>query len=115
MEPSSLDKHISILECVSHVVRYAEGTAGLLSVLSCNFLNLRHYLVAFRMSQNNFHSHTGHQTDYTLRNRQRLSVGRRVSPGHSQLFALQVLHTAELMDDVQHISHTLSRMVNITL
>ena len=73
---------IGILECVSHVMGYAEGTAGLLSVLSCNFLNLRHDLIAFRMSQDNFHTHTGHQSYNALRNGERFAVGRRVSPCH---------------------------------
>ena len=79
---------VGILERVSHVMGYTEGTAGLFSVLSGNFLNLRHDFVAFRMSQNNFHTHTCHQANNALRNGERLAVGRRVSPCHSQLFAL---------------------------
>ena len=67
------------------------------------------------MSQNNVHTETSHQTDNTLRNGEWFAIRRRVSPCHSKFFAFQVLNTAELMDDVEHISHTLCRMVNITL
>ena len=106
---------VGVLEGVGHVVGYAEGTAGLLGVMSCNLLNLRHDLVAFRMSQDNLHTHSGHQADNALGNGEGFAVGGRVSPGHSQLFALQVLHAAELVDDVQHIGHTLGGMVDVAL
>ena len=89
--------------------------AGLLRVLSCHFLYLGHDLIALGMSQYNFHSHTGHQAYHTLRYGQGLAVRRRVSPGHGQLLALQILHSAELMDDVEHIGHTLGGMVDVAL
>ena len=36
-------------------------------------------------------------------------------PGHSDLLALQILHAAELVDHVEHIRHTLGRVVHIAL
>ena len=106
---------VRILEGVRHVVGYTEGTSGFLRVLSCHFLYLGHDLIALGMSQHNFHSHTGHQAYHTLRYGQGLAVRRRVSPGHGQLLALQILHSAELMDDVEHIGHTLGGMVDVAL
>ena len=67
------------------------------------------------MCQYNVHSKTCHQSDHTLWNRERFSVGRRVCPGHGDLLSFQILHTAEFMDDVQHIGHCLCRMVDIAL
>ena len=67
------------------------------------------------MSKNNIHTETCHKSDYALWNRKRFTIGWGVSPCHSKLLALQILNTAELMDDVEHICHTLCRMVNIAL
>ena len=59
---------IGVLEGLSHVVGSCEGTAGFLRVGLCHFLNLRHHLISFRMSQNNVHAHTCHQADDALGN-----------------------------------------------
>ena len=67
------------------------------------------------MCQDNFHAHAGHQSDYALGNGQRFAVGRGVSPCHCKLFAFQVLNTAEFVDDMKHVCHTLRRMVNVAL
>ena len=67
------------------------------------------------MSKNNVHAETCHQTDNALRNGEWFTIGWRVSPCHSDLFAFQILNTAEFMDDVEHICHTLCRMVNVAL
>ena len=106
---------ISIFECFCHVVCLCEGTAGFLSVFSCNSFNFWEYFIAFRMSKYNVHTETSHQTDDTLRNGERFAIRWRVSPGHSDLFAFKVFNTAKFMDDVKHISHSLCRMVDIAL
>ena len=67
------------------------------------------------MRQNNVHTETCHKSDDTLWNGEWFTIGRRVSPCHSKLFAFQILDTAEFVDDVKHICHTLSRMINVTL
>ena len=79
---------ISILECLCHGIGLGEAAAGLLSVLLSYFLNLRHYLVSFRMCQNNVHTESGHQADNTLRYGKRFAVARGVSPGHSYFLTL---------------------------
>ena len=79
---------IGILKCVCHVVAYPEGAAGFLCVGLCHFLNLRHDLIAFRMSQDHFHAHAGHQSNHALGNGEGLAVGGGVGPGHGQLLAL---------------------------
>ena len=94
---------------------YTEGAAGFLRILSCNFLHFGHDLIALGMGQHDVHSHTGHQSDHALGHGKGLAVGRRVGPGHGQFLSLQVLHTAELMDDVEHVGHTLGGMVDIAL
>ena len=40
---------------------------------------------------------------------------RGIGPGHGDLLALEILHTAEVVDDVKHIRHTLRRVVNVAL
>ena len=67
------------------------------------------------MSKNYIHSESCHQTDNTLRYGQRLAVAGRISPCHGQLLALQVLNTAEVMDDLFHVCKALCRMVNVAL
>ena len=44
-----------------------------------------------------------------------LAVGGGVGPGHSDFFALEVFHAAELVDDVEHVGHTLGGVVNVAL
>ena len=67
------------------------------------------------MGQNHVHAEAGHQTDDALGHGQGLAVGGRVGPGHGNLLALQVLHTAELVDDVQHVGHGLGGVVHVAL
>ena len=67
------------------------------------------------MSQHYVHTEAGHQADDALRDGQGLAVGGRIGPGHSDLLALQILHAAELVDHVEHIRHTLGRVVHIAL
>ena len=67
------------------------------------------------MSQNNVHTETCHQTDNALRNGEWFAIRWRVSPCHSKFFAFKVFNTAEFVDDMKHISHTLCRMVNVAL
>ena len=106
---------VSILECLSHGVGLGEGTAGQLSVLLSNLFDLGHDLVALGMSQDDVHAEAGHQANDTLGNGQGLAVGGRVCPSHSNLLALQVLDAAELVDDVQSVSHSLGGVVDVTL
>ena len=62
------------------------------------------------MRQNNVHTETCHKSDDTLWNGEWFTIGRRVSPCHSKLFAFQILDTAEFVDDVKHICHTLTKV-----
>ena len=67
------------------------------------------------MGQHHVHAEPGHQADDALGHGQGLAVAGGVSPGHGDLLALQVLHTAELMDDVQHVRHALGGVVHVAL
>ena len=106
---------ICVLKRLFHAVCLCEGAAGFLCIFSSDSLNLREYLVSFGMSQDNVHSETCHQADHTLGNRERLSVGRRVSPGHCNLLSFEIFNSSELVDNVEHIRHCLCRVVNIAL
>ena len=74
--------NVGIFKCLFHAVGLCESSAGFFCVLSCDFLNFRHYIVSFRMRKHYIHAHSGHQADDTLRNGEGLSVRRRVGPGH---------------------------------
>ena len=89
--------------------------AILLAVLPGHFLHLGHHIIAIGVSQSHVHAEAGEQTDNALRHGQGLAVGGRVSPGHSDLLTLQVLHAAKVVDDMQHIGHALGGMVHIAL
>ena len=67
------------------------------------------------MGQDHVHAEAGHQADDALRHGEGLAVGGGVGPCHGNLLALQVLHAAELMDDVEHIGHALSGMIHVAL
>ena len=67
------------------------------------------------MSQNDVHAQTSHEADDALRDREGFAIGRGVSPGHGDFFALQVFQAAHFVDDVGRVSHTLSRMVDVAL
>ena len=67
------------------------------------------------MSKNNVHTETCHQSNHTLWNREWFTVRWGVSPCHGKFFAFEVLNTAEFVDDVEHICHTLCRMVDVAL
>ena len=66
-----------------------------------DLLHLGHHIIALGMGQHHVHAEPGHQADDALGHGQGLAVAGGVSPGHGDLLALQVLHTAELMDDVR--------------
>ena len=106
---------ICVFESLCHIVCFCEGTAGFFSIVRSNGFYFREYFVSLRMSQDNIHPKTCHQTDDTLGNGQRFSVRRRVSPCHGQFFALQILNAAELVDDMKHICHRLCRVVDVAL
>ena len=78
-------------------------------------LYLRHHLVSFRVGQHDFHAEAGHQPDDTLGNGKGLTVRRTVGPGHGQFFALEIVHTAEVMDQVQHVGHGLGGVIDVAL
>ena len=80
-----------------------------------DLLHLGHDLVALGMGQHHVHAETGHQADDALRHGEGLAVGGAVSPGHGDLLALQVLHAAEVVNDVQHVGHALGGVVDIAL
>ena len=67
------------------------------------------------MGQGDVHAEAGEQADDALRDGQRLAVAGGVGPGHGDLLALEVLHAAEVVDDVQHIGHALGGMVDVAL
>ena len=67
------------------------------------------------MGQDHVHAEAGHEADDALGHGQGLAVGGRVGPGHGDLLTLQVFHTAELVDDVQHVGHALGGVVHIAL
>ena len=106
---------VGVLEGLSHAVGLVELGAVLLTVLAGHFLHLGHHVVSFRVSQGHVHSEAGEQTDNALRHGQGLAVGGRICPGHSNLLTLQVLHTTEVVDHMQHIGHALGGMVHIAL
>ena len=67
------------------------------------------------MGQHHVHAEAGHQADDALGHGEGLAVGGGVSPGHGDLLALQVLHAAEVVDDVQHVGHALGGVVDVAL
>ena len=106
---------ISVLEGLGHGVGLGEGTAGLGGVGLGDLLHLGHDLVSLGVSQHHVHAETAHQADDALRHGEGLAVGGAVSPGHSDLLAPQVLHAAEVVNDVQHVGHALGGVVDIAL
>ena len=54
-------------------------------------------------------------TDDALWYRKWFSIRWRICPCHGDFFALQLLNAAEMVNDMQHISHALCWMVYITL
>ena len=55
----------------------------------------------------------GEQAHDALGHAQGLAVAGGVGPGHGDLLALQVLHAAHLMDDMEHIGHGLGGVVHV--
>ena len=106
---------VGVFKRFFHAVCLGERTAGSRCVLLCDLLDLRHYVVSFRMSEYYIHTETCHKSDDALGNGEGFAVGGRVSPCHGQFLAFQVLHAAELMNDMQHVGHTLCGMVHVAL
>ena len=106
---------IRIPEGLRHAAGLRKGSAALLGVPAGDLLNLREHVIAFRMGKNHIHAEPCHKTDHALGHAERFPVAGTVSPAHGQLFPLQILHPAEIMDDLFHIRHTLGRMVDIAL
>ena len=100
---------------LGHGVGLVELGAVLLAVPAGHLLHLGHHIIALGMGQHHVHAEPGHQADDALGHGQGLAVAGGVSPGHGDLLALQVLHTAELMDDVQHVRHALGGVVHVAL
>ena len=67
------------------------------------------------MSEGDVHAEAGEEADNALRDGEGLAVARGIGPGHGDLLPLEILHTAEVVDDVKHIRHTLRRVVNVAL
>ncbi len=67
------------------------------------------------MSQDNVHSEPGHQADDALGNRQGFAVRGGVGPRHGDSFPLQILQSAEMVDQMERIGHRLGRVVDIAL
>ena len=106
---------VGILEGFLHVVGLVELGAVLLAVLAGDLLHLGHDVIALGMGQRHIHAKAGEQADDALRYGQRLAVGGRVGPGHGDLLALQVLHAAEVVDDMEHIGHALGGVIHVAL
>ena len=100
---------------LGHGVGLVELGAVLLAVLAGHLLHLGHHVIALGMSQGHVHAEAGEQADNALGNGQGLAVGGRIGPGHGDLLALQVLHAAEVVDDVQHIGHALGGVIHVAL
>ncbi len=107
--------NVRVLEGVLHRAGFPEGAAGLLRIGPGDLLDLRHNLIALRVGQHHVHAKAGKQADDALGDAQRLAVAGGVGPGHRHLFALQVLHAAHLVDDVEQVGHGLGGVVHITL
>ena len=67
------------------------------------------------MGEGDIHAEAGEQADDALRDGQGLAVAGGIGPGHGDLLALEVLHAAEVVDDVEHIGHALRRVVDVAL
>ena len=113
---------IRIFESFFHVMRDHKFCTALLAVFFRNFDDFVHDFVSLGICKRNIHAKAGEQTGNTLRNRQRLSVRGAVCPGHGDFLTfkvldcfIQIVTSAKFMNAVKHISHTLSRMVDIAL
>ena len=71
--------------------------------------------MAFGMRQHDVHAETGHQADDALRHGEGFAVGGRIGPAHGDLLALELFHSSEMVDDVQHVSHALGGVVDVAL
>ena len=67
------------------------------------------------MRQHDVHAETGHQADDALRHGEGFAVGGRIGPAHGDLLALELFHSSEMVDDVQHVSHALGGVVDVAL
>ncbi len=86
-----------------------------LGILPGHFDHIRDQVIPFRVGQGHVHAKAGHQADDALRHGERLAVARRVSPGHGDLLALEVLEAAEVLLQPGEISHGLGRVINVAL
>ena len=107
--------YIGVAERLFHIVSLCEAAAALLSVGFGYLFYLGHNVVAVGMSEHNVHTEAGEQPDDPLRHAQRLAVAGRIRPGHGDLLALEILDSAEIMDDMVEISHSLGRVVDVAL
>ena len=106
---------VGVPEGLGHGVGLGEAAAGLGGVGPGDLLHLGHDLVALGMGQDHVHAEAGHQADDALGHGEGLAVGGGVGPGHGDLLALEVLHAAEGVDDVEHIGHALGGVVDVAL
>ena len=106
---------VGVPEGFLHVVALLEAAAGGRRVLLGDLLDLGHDLIALGMGESDVHAEAGEQADDALRDGQGLAVAGGIGPGHGDLLALEVLHAAEVVDDVEHIGHALGGMVDVAL
>ena len=88
---------VGALKGFGHGVGFAETASVPGGVVPSNGLHFRHHFVSLGMRQNDIHAEAGHQTDNALGNRKGFAVGRAVSPGHGQLFAVEVIRPAKIV------------------
>ena len=67
------------------------------------------------MGQHHVHAEAGHQADDALGHAEGLAVAGRVGPGHGDLLAAQLVHAAEVVNEMEGVGHTLGGVVDVAL
>ena len=113
--PALGDHDVGALEGLGHGVDLLKGGAGLGGIALGALDDLGHEVVALGVGQGDVHAKTGQQADQRLRAGQRLAVRGRVGPGDGNLLALEVLKTAKLVDEVEHVGRGLRGVIGVGL
>ena len=89
--PALGDDDVSALEGLLHGVHLLEGGTGLGGVGTGGLDAVAHEVIALGMRERDVHAEARQKRDERLRAGEWLAVGGRVSPGHGNLLAAQVL------------------------
>ena len=103
---------MGVLHGFSHVVADSEGAVGAFGIVAASCQDLVIELHAFRVSQNNFHTHHAGGDDSTLGNGAGLVHARRVGPTHDELGSFECSH---LLFDREDVGQSLEGMVLVAL